>query len=147
MIKKQSLISTLLALILILLPVLACKVPRNDTRGGQGQRGNRETPQGDGNTEIPSGNYVGNINGAEAIANVSFEDLRDYTIMAGEIRSSKFYYTFRADIVGSSGYGDVVYHNENIRFQIKIDLTPDGFILTSNPLGPNESASYKFVRR
>jgi|GEM_PF-2876439 len=153
MIKKQSFISAFMALTLILLPVLACKVPKNNTREGQGQRGNRETPSGgnpespNGNQGTPSGSYVGNINGAEAVANVSFEPLREYTIMSGEIRSSNFYYTFTADIVGSSGYGDITSHNDNERFRIKIDLTQDGFILTSNPFGPGTPSSYKFVRR
>lgn len=130
MIRMQNFISAVLALCLILLPILACKKPGVTT-----------------NNPYQNGNYIGDINGAEAVARVTFEPLREYTIMSGEIRSNNFRYTFTADIVGTSGYGDIVDHNENTRFRIKIDLTRNGFNLTSNPLGPGTPTTYTFVRR
>lgn len=126
----KSFSSTALALILIILPLLACKIPRAAR-----------------NQPFQNGNYVGDIHGARAIARVTFEPLREYTIMAGEIRSNNFYYTFTADIVGTSGYGDIVDHNENTRFRIKIDMTQNGFDMTSNPLGPGTPTTYHFVRQ
>ena len=124
----KSFCSASLALILILLPLLACKFPKTDGT-------------------FQNGNYAGDIHGAKAIANVSFEPLREYTIMSGEIRSNNFRYTFTADIVGTSGYGTIVDHTENTRFQIKIDLTRNGFNLTSNPMGPGTPTTYNFVRQ
>jgi hypothetical protein len=128
--RIQNLLSAMLALILIMMPLLACRVSKPS-----------------GNTPNQNGNYIGDINGARAVAKVSFEPLREYTIMSGEIRSNDFYYTFTADIVGESGYGDIVDHNGNTRFRIKIDLTKNGFVLTSNPLGPGTPTSYNFVRQ
>lgn len=120
----------MLALCLVLLLLLACKNPSVSR-----------------NNPFQNGNYVGNINGAEAIARVTFEPLREYTIMSGEILSNNFRYTFTADIVGTSGYGDIVDHKENTRFRIKIDLTQNGFNLTSNPLGPGTPTTYNFIRQ
>jgi hypothetical protein len=130
LIKMKSFSSAVLGLILIILPLLACRVP-NTSRSRTFQ----------------NGNYVGDVHGAKAFASVTFEPLREYTIMAGEIRSNNFYYTFTADIVGTSGYGDIVDHNENTRFRIKIDITQNGFTLTSNPLGPGTPTTYYFVRQ
>jgi hypothetical protein len=146
-------LSALLALSLIILPVLACKSRRSSSGGSnrtrtQPQRPNNEPNEsGNPNSTQTQGNYVGDINGAQAVANVSFEPLREYTIMAGEIRSNNFYYTFKADIVGESGYGDILDHSDNSRFRIKIDLTSDGFVLTSNPLGPGNPTTYYFRRQ
>jgi len=98
-------------------------------------------------TQTADGDYVGDIDGTRAVANVSFEPLREYTVMAGEIRGSNFYYTFKADIVGESGYGDILDHSDNSRFRIKIDLTSDGFTLTSNPFGPGTPTTYYFRRQ
>jgi hypothetical protein len=102
---------------------------------------------GSSRTRFQNGDYVGTINGAQAVARVSFEPLREYTIMSGEIRSNKFYYTFTSDIVGTEGYGDIVDHQQNTRFRIKIELTQNGFVLTANPLGPGNPTVYNFVRK
>lgn len=91
--------------------------------------------------------YVGTINGARATARVSFEPLPHYTIMAGDITSSQFYYTFSADIVGNSGYGDMLLHADNSRFLARFDVSGNGFTLTSNPFGPGNPTSYDFVRQ
>lgn len=149
---KQSL-SAVLALLFVFLPALACKFQRNsygprdrsDTNRDRGPTGRRENPNE--TTGLGNGNYVGDLNGSRAVANVSFEPLREYTIMAGEIRSNEAYYTFTADIVGTSGYGDILDHADGSRFRIKIDLMADGFILTSNPLGPGTPTSYRFVKQ
>jgi hypothetical protein len=126
----KSFSSAVLGLILIILPLLACRPPNTAK-----------------NRTFQNGNFVGDINGARAVAKVSFEPLREYTIMSGEIRSNNFYYTFTADIVGTSGYGDIVDHSENTRFRIKIDITQNGFNLTSNPLGPGTPTTYYFVKQ
>jgi hypothetical protein len=91
-------------------------------------------------------NYGGDIHGARALAAVSFERLYNYVAMSGQIRSGQFLYTFRAELVGYSGFGEIVSHVEGTRFQIKIDLTPTGFALTSNPFGPGMLTTYYFKR-
>src|SRR5947207_12329013 len=99
-----------------------------------------------GSPQTQSGNYRGSINGAEATAHVTFEPLPEHTLMAGEIRRNEYYYTFTADLVGASGYGDLLDHKDNSTIRIKIDVTADGFQLTSNPLGPGAPSTYTFVR-
>jgi hypothetical protein len=78
---------------------------------------------------------------------VSFERLREYTLMAGEVRSPAGYYTFTADLVGTSGYGEMLDHGQNQRFKVKIDLTQGGFTLTSNPFGPGTPTAYHFRKQ
>ena len=90
--------------------------------------------------------FVGEINGARADAVVTFEQVRDYVIMSGEIRSNSFKYTFTADIYGDSGFGEIVSHSENTRFRIKIQYTSNGFALTSNPFGPGTPSTYYFKK-
>jgi hypothetical protein len=92
--------------------------------------------------------YMGNIHGAQAIAQISFEPLRDFTVMAGRIQSGPYVYTFRADIVGRSGYGDMLDHYTQSRFRIRIDLDQSAstFALTSNPFGPGRPTTYYFRR-
>src|SRR5437764_13271206 len=87
-------------------------------------------------------NYVADIHGARADARVSYEPLREYTLMGGEIRSNGIYYTFTADLVGASGFGDMVNHTHNERFRVKIDLTREGLNLTTNPFGPGTPTTY-----
>jgi hypothetical protein len=81
--------------------------------------------------------YVGDIHGARALAAVSFERLYNYVVVSGQIRSAQFLYTFRAELVGYSGFGEMVSHVEGTRFQIKIDLTPDPEV--GAPLGKQRS--------
>jgi Ca2+-binding RTX toxin-like protein len=100
-----------------------------------------------GSSGVENANYVGDIGGASASASVSFEPLPEYTLMAGEVRSGGFVYTFTADLVGSAGYGDMLDHQDNARFRIHIELTQDGFTLTSNPLGPGTPTRYFFTRQ
>ena len=90
--------------------------------------------------------FVGDINGARADAVVTFEQLRDYVLMSGEIQSKSFKYTFTADIYGDSGFGEIVSHSENTRFRIKIQYITNGFALTSNPLGPGTPSTYYFKK-
>ncbi len=97
--------------------------------------------------QVLTANYVGDIQGAPAFATVSFEQLRDYVLMSGQIQSGQFFYTFSAELVGASGFGEMVSQVEGTRFQIKIDLTPMGFALTSNPLGPGMPTTYYFTRK
>jgi hypothetical protein len=113
----------------VLLPLLACCPP-----------GVPSSPP------VQTASYRGSIHGAPATASVSFEPLKESTLMSGEIRSAQYRYTFTADLFGSSGYGDMVAHADNSRFRIKIDLTTDGFQLTSNPQGPGTPSTYSFVR-
>jgi hypothetical protein len=92
--------------------------------------------------------YVGDLHGARATAKVSYEPLREYTLMGGEIRSvGGSLYTFTADLVGNSGYATVVDHRDNVRFLARIDLTREGFSLTSNPFGPGMPTTYYFRKQ
>ena len=90
--------------------------------------------------------YVGDINGAKAYAIASFERVYDYVVMAGRIESGRYVYTFKADIVGSSGYGDMLDNSTNSRFRIHVQITPIGFNVTSNPFGPGTLSTYIFKR-
>lgn len=94
--------------------------------------------------EVQGSRFCGNIGGAPAVAVVGFEQLREYAVMSGQIQSGQFVYTFKADIVGNSGFGDMVSHAENTRFWIKIDVAGNGFALTSNPL--RDPTTYFFRR-
>jgi hypothetical protein len=51
----------------------------------------------------------------------------------GQIYSGQFVYTFNADIVGNSGFGQMLSHAEGTEFRVKI-VAGNGFALTSNPL-------------
>jgi hypothetical protein len=95
---------------------------------------------------VVTARYLGNINGARATAVVSYERLPEYTVMAGRIESGRFVYTFKADLVGAAGYGEILDHTSKTRFQIHIQLTQTGFVLTSNPLGPGTPTHYQFKR-
>jgi hypothetical protein len=100
-----------------------------------------------GAAPVASMHYAGNIHGAPALAMVSFERLPEYVLMAGQIRSGQYMYTFRADLVGASGFGEMLSLMEGTRFQIRIDITGAGFALTSNPFGPGQPSTYFFARR
>jgi hypothetical protein len=65
---------------------------------------------------------------------ISGEEPRSYALMSGEIRSDQAAHSFHADIYDDGGYGEMFdeYRGEKFRIQIS-ELTPDGFILTSNP--------------
>lgn len=88
-----------------------------------------------------------NIHGAPAVAIVSIEPLPNFTLVAGEVRSGAAVYSFKADIVGTSGFGEMLDFATNQRFQIRIDATANGFALTSNPLGPGQPSTYFFSRQ
>lgn len=90
--------------------------------------------------------YVGDIHGARAQAVVSFERLPEFVLMAGRIQSGSYTYSFKADIVGNAGYGDMLDHSQQTRFRIHIQLTATGFALTSNPFGPGAPTTYHFRR-
>jgi hypothetical protein len=90
--------------------------------------------------------YTGNIHGAPAVALVSYEPLPNFTVMAGEVRSNGFLYTFTANLVGSSGYGNVLDHQQNTTIQVRIDVTQNGFTVTTNPFGPGTPTVYYFKK-
>ncbi len=90
--------------------------------------------------------YVGNINGARADATITYEKVFEYVVMAGRIQSGQYIYSFKADIVGASGYGDMLDHSTQSRFRIHIQFTQDGFVLTSNPFGPGYPTRYYFKK-
>ncbi|MGQ0570408.1 MAG: hypothetical protein ACT4P5_12950, partial [Armatimonadota bacterium] len=91
--------------------------------------------------------YVGDIHGARANAVVTYERLPEVVAMAGRIQSGSYTYTFKADIVGNAGFGDMLDHSNNTRFRIHVRLTPDGFALTSNPQGPGVPTTYYFKKQ
>lgn len=79
--------------------------------------------------------FVADLHGAPATAIVTFEKLYSYVLMSGQIRSAQAAYTFRADIYGDGGYGEMFdeYRREQFRIQVQ-NLSAEGFVLTSNPL-------------
>jgi hypothetical protein len=120
------------------LVVLAAVSQGCDARGGgPGTQG----------TGTQTSEYSGDIHGVTARVQVSFERLRNYTLMAGEVRTNVSHYAFTADIVGSAGYGQMLDRLRNQRFQIKVELTRGGFKLTSNPFGPGTPSTYYFAKR
>jgi hypothetical protein len=123
--------------------LLAIAAAGRPAEGADGQKSRSPVVR----VQVLSATYVGNIQGAAARASVSFEQLPRYVVMAGQIQSGQFSYTFRADLVGPSGFGEIVSHGEGTRFQIRIDLTQAGFALTSNPFGPGTPTTYYFSRR
>ena len=90
--------------------------------------------------------YVGEINGAKAFATITYEKVFDYVVMAGRIQSGQYVYTFKADIVGTAGYGDLLDHSTQSRLRIHIQHTNDGFVLTANPFGPGAPSKYYFKK-
>ena len=111
------------------LAVPACTTTPSATPGQTGAVPNNLS----GTTDAPCGTYVGDINGVEATATISIEQLPEYVLMSGEITSGTFYYTFTADIIADRGWGDMVDHFDGSRFRVRIDVAADGFLLTANP--------------
>jgi len=89
--------------------------------------------------------YIGNFNGARAIAIVGFEPLRGNLLMSGKINSGRFYYTFGAELMGNRGWGTLIDHYDGSRIRIQIDATLNGFLLTLNPFG--YPTVYSFTRQ
>lgn len=78
--------------------------------------------------------YVGQVNGNHAVATIWFETQQTRTKMKGEIVSGNLRYKFRVNLVSSTGYGTMVAKNENNRrFEIRVQLTANGFVLVANP--------------
>jgi hypothetical protein len=124
----------------------------------------------------PAGNVItwtfqGDIEGVVSQAAVSFEQLPrigvtpsptnaagiwvetvgQYLLLAGEIANTYARYAFTAELSnGVWGYGDMVDMVSGARFRIRLDLTPEGFILSTNPFegtcGEYGCAHYWFVR-
>jgi len=101
-----------------------------------------------------AGELVGDVGGVQATARVTFEQLpcsgcvdptATYLVMAGEIVSGAFYYTFTADVYGASGYGDMLDYADGSTFRIRIDLAGDGFALTTNPFEGLYTTTYVFT--
>lgn len=124
----------------------------------------------------PAGNVVtwtfqGDIEGVVSQAAVSFERLPrvgvtpsptnaagiwvetvgQYLLLAGEVANAYARYAFTAELSnGVWGYGDMVDLVSGARLRIRLDLTPEGFILSTNPFegtcGEVGCAHYWFVR-
>jgi hypothetical protein len=90
--------------------------------------------------------YAGDVHGARAVAEVTYERLYSYVQAAGRVQANQYVYTFLVELVGSAGYGEMVDHANNTRFKIHFRLTNDGFVLTANPFGPGTPSSYVFKR-
>lgn len=90
--------------------------------------------------------YAGDVNGAKAYATVTYERVYDYVVMAGRVQGGQYVYTFKAEIVGTAGYGDMLDHSTQSRFRIHIQHTNDGFVLTANPFGPGTPSKYYFKK-
>src|SRR5215510_11125381 len=89
-------------------------------------------------------NFVGNLHGIEVVATMGFEQLYNYVLMVGQIRSSRTAYMLHVDLVDTSGFGEAVCLADGQRIPIRIDMMPAGFALTSNPFGPGMPTTYYF---
>ena len=105
-------------------------------------------------TFCPAGTFVGDIQGIEATARVQWTEQTSYdpsspvpnetyTLVGGEIQSGPYYYTFKADLYGMSGFGDMVDHTDNSQFRIRVDVGDQGFVLTVNPFA--DAIQYSFA--
>ena len=98
-------------------------------------------------SDVLYGTYMGDIGGAPAIAQVSYEPLRDHALFSGEIRKGPYLYTFTSEIVGDGGYGDMLDHASGERFRIAIsNLSAGGFMLIANPFEGTGQTAYYFHR-
>ena len=89
--------------------------------------------------------YVGRINGNHAVATIWFETQQTRTKMKGVIVSGPLRYKFRVNLVSSTGYGTMVARNEgDRRFEIRVQLTANGFVLVANPFRRPET--YYFAK-
>ena len=89
--------------------------------------------------------YVGKVNGNHAVATIWFETQQTRTKMKGEIVSGDLRYKFRVNLVSSTGYGTMVAKSENgRRFEIRVQLTANGFVLVANPFKSPET--YYFAK-
>ncbi len=136
----------------------------DSTPGGDGAAGSSSGGSSDGSgpgsdaggtSYCPGGTFVGDLQGLQATAQVTFSESIhfdsdsntfdvSYVQMGGEVTSSVAYYLFAADLYGYAGYGDMtdVYGGET--FRIYIQLTASGFVLTTNPYEGLYSTSYVF---
>src|SRR5262245_36944511 len=98
-------------------------------------------------SDVLHGTYMGDIGGAPAIAQVSYEPLRDHALFSGEIRKGPYVYTFTSEIVGDGGYGDMLNQASGERFRIAIlNLSAGGFMLIANPFEGTGQTAYYFHR-
>ena len=93
-------------------------------------------------TNTGSNRFVSSFNGAEAVATVGYDRGYNNDVMSGTIQSGGYTYTFSADIVGTSGYGELVDYASYDRMTVHLDLYSNGFYLTINPFG--HPATYFF---
>ncbi len=124
----------------------------------------------------PAGNVVtwmfqGDIEGVQTQVAVSFEQLPrigvtpstttaagiwvetigQYLLLAGQATNAYANYLFQAELSnGVWGYGEMVDTLTGERFRIRLDLIPEGFILSTNPFegycGKYGCAHYTFLR-
>ncbi len=123
----------------------------------------------------PAGNVVtwtfqGDIEGVQTQVVVSFEQLPrigvtpsttaagiwvetigQYLLLAGQATNAYANYLFQAELSnGVWGYGEMVDTLTGERFRIRLDLIPEGFILSTNPFegycGEYGCAHYTFLR-
>jgi len=130
--------------VLLVLGTFACTHP---TEGG-GQPANA----GGGTAEATSGacasgTYAADVNGAQAIARVTYEVLIERTVIAGDITSATARYIFNGDLYGDRGWVDVVTEGSNERFRAQIDVIPQGFVFTANAYEGAGSTAYTFTCR
>jgi hypothetical protein len=89
--------------------------------------------------------YLADFHGEPAIAVITLEELNSHMVMTGEIRSAQASFSFRADIYGDGGYGEMVDEYRRDKFLIQVqNLSSISFILKSSPfLSPT---NYYFLR-
>ncbi len=118
--------------------------------GGDGGSGSPDDPGPDGSGppdgSTPGFKFVGDLQGAEAVATVQVQQLPSYLEMAAEIVSPTAHYLFLVALVGDSGYGDMVdvLYGERMRVHVQLEL--DGFTLTVNPFGGGGATAYFFEK-
>jgi hypothetical protein len=68
--------------------------------------------------------YMANLQGAPAVATITFQQLYSYVYKSGNVRSARAAYSFHADIYGDGGYGQMLdeYRGSAFRSRCRILL-------------------------
>ena len=143
-------VSLLCALLIALLIPLASAQPAGNvvTWTFQGEVAGVPTQAAVSFEQLPR---IGVTPSTAATAGIWVETVGQYLLLAGEVVNPYARYMFQAELSnGVWGYGDMVDLTSGERFRIRLDLTPEGFVLSTNPFeggcGEFGCAHYPFVR-
>lgn len=94
---------------------------------------------------------VGTVPAEASPAGIWVETVGQYLLLAGEAVNPYARYLFTAELSnGVWGYGEMIDLGTGTRFRIRVDLIPEGFVLSTNPFeggcGEFGCARYPFIR-